>query len=47
MIELSKELNENDLCQQLQYLQKENKDLKATLNAYSNEINLMNKHGKF
>ncbi len=47
VIELSKEFNENDLNQQLQLLQKENKDLKATLNAYSNEISLMNKHGKF
>ena len=31
VIELSKEFNENDLNQQLQLLQKENKDLKATL----------------
>jgi hypothetical protein len=46
VIELSKEFHESDLNQHLQLLHKENKDLKSTLNAYSNEINLMNKHGK-
>ena len=46
MIELSKEFDDSDLNQHLQLLHKENKDLKSTLNAYSNEINLMNKHGK-
>ena len=47
MIELLKELNESDLLQQVQLLQKENKDIKATLIAYSNEISLMNKQGSF
>lgn len=43
VIEIFKELSDTDLSQQIQLLQKENKDLKATLNAYTNEINLMNK----
>lgn len=41
-IELVKKLNENDLYKQIEKLQLENKNLKETLNAYSNELNLFN-----
>ena len=43
VIELVKQLaTENDLYKQIQTLQLENKDLRETLHAYKEEINLMN-----
>ena len=43
--ELVKQLNETDIYDKINKLQKENKDLKEALNAYSNEISLMTKQG--
>lgn len=40
MIELVKELNETNLNQQIHKLQNENKELKKSLNFYSNDFNL-------
>ena len=45
VIELVKQLNETDIYDKINKLQKENKDLKEALNAYSNEISLMTKQG--
>jgi len=43
VIDLVKQLaNENELYKQIQTLQLENKDLRETLHAYKEEINLMN-----
>lgn len=47
VIELVKQLNETDIYDKINKLQKENKDLKEALNAYSNEISLMTKQDFF